>query len=234
MVSDYTMMIDVPLLKIVCPARTEAQLSKWITPLRKICLTYDVRSLRRIAVFIAQMAHEFGFVEGQVENLNYSAKRLAEVWKRYAINPEAPSKLRQPNALAKRLAGKPAAIGNNVYADRMGNGNEASGDGFRFAAVGPGLTGRTNFTLFGKSVGMTPEQAVEFTKTIDGSVQAFGWFWNKNRLNPLADTPGVEDETQKINGGQTGVADRRIKTNLLIKEMIRREKLPAYSKLIKV
>jgi putative chitinase len=218
--------IDTALLKIVCPERSLVQLEPWVKPIQDACVKYDITTIRRIGAFIAQMAHESSLVPGQQENMNYSAKRLAEVWQRYAVNPNAPAKLRQPNALAKKLAGKPEAIGNNVYADRMGNGPESKGLGYKMRGTGPGqLTGFDNFTNFGKSVGMTALAAVEYAKTVAGGVDSFAWFWNEKKLNPLAETPGVEDETQKINGGQNGVEDRRTRFNNGVNEMIRRERL---------
>jgi putative chitinase len=224
--TDYVSMIDAALLKIVCPERTLAQLEPWVAPIKAACIKYNITTIRRIASFIAQIAHESSFIPGRRENLNYSAKRLAEVWVRYAINPKALSKDRLPNALAKRLAGNPQAIANNVYADRMGNGPEALGNGYKTRGCGPGqLTGLENFINFGKSCGKSAMEAVDYAATIEGGVASFAWFWNEKKINPLADTAGVEDETQKINGGQHGVDDRRNRTNNGIKEMIRRERL---------
>lgn len=217
--------VDAALLKVACPERSLYELDAWATAIRKSCRQYGINSLRAVACFIANMAHESKLVPGQVENLNYSAKRMAEVWSRYAINPQAKSKDRQPNALAKSLANNPRALGNNIYANRLGNGDEASGDGFRFAGLGPGqLTGRRNWELFGATLGMTAEQALDYGKTIEGGVMSFGWFWQINNLNKYAETPGVEDETKVINGGQNGVDDRRQRTNNTITEMLEREK----------
>lgn len=223
---DFVNMIDVSLLKIACPERSLTELEPWVPAIKKACVTYDILNIRPVGSYIANMAHESGLIPGRRENGNYSAKRLAEVWQRYAINPQARPKDRQPNALAKKLANNPVAIFNNVYADRMGNGPERLGNGSIFCGTGPGqLTGLDNFTKFGKSVGMTALAAVEYAKTIEGGAMSFGWFWLTNKLNALAETPGVEDETQKINGGQHGVDDRRNRFNAIVAEMIRRERL---------
>lgn len=223
--TNFVDMIDVALLKIACPERSIAELTPWVPAIKKACITYDILNIRPVASYIANMAHESGLIPGRQENGNYSAKRLAEVWKRYAINPEAKPKDRLPNALAKRLANNPIALFNNVYADRMGNGPEKLGNGYKCRGTGPGqLTGLDNFTQFGASVGMTAMAAVEYAKTIEGGAMSFGWFWKVNKLNALAETPGVEDETQKINGGQHGVDDRRLRFNNTVAEFIKRER----------
>ena len=207
-------MIDVALLHIACPERTEVDLLPWVGPVQTACLKYDINNVRRVAAFIAQMAHESGLVPGREEALGYSAKRLTEVW---------PSRF--PNlAAAAPYANNPQKLANKVYANRMGNGDEASGDGYRFRGTGPGqLTGRANWAGFGKSIGAGAEQAVEYGRTIEGGVMSFAWFWRENGLNALADTAGVEDETRKINGGTIGLADRKARFDRVVAELLRRE-----------
>jgi putative chitinase len=213
--------IDVQLLRVACPERTEADLAPWVEPIQKACKRFDINSVRRVAAFISQMAHESSLKPGREENLNYSAKRLAEVWQRYAANPNAKPKDRQPNALANRLARNPEAIANNVYAGRMGNGSELSGDGWKFRGQGPGqLTGRSNLTGFADVMGMTIDEALEYIRTIEGGVMSFAWFWNVNDLNRLADTPGVTDETRRINGGTHGLADREARFNRTVAALL--------------
>ncbi len=223
----YITMIDVSLLKIACPEQTVQKLSAWVDPIKKACLHYDISSIRQVASFISQMAHESGFKLGAREDTNFSAKRLAEVWPgRYAINPKAAVKDRLPNDLAKKLGGNAVAIANNVYANRMGNGNEASGDGYKFRGAGPKqLTGRANIARFGQSVKMTVDQALAYILTLEGGVMSAGWFWKDNDLNPLADSPGVEDETQRINGGLNGLEDRRTRFNNVLAELLRKDRL---------
>lgn len=206
-------MIDAALLKVACPERTEAQIVQWVVPIQKACVRYKIDSVRRVAAFLAQMAHESGLIPGREENLNYSAKRLTEVW---------PSRF-PTLAAAQPYANNPQKLANRVYANRMGNGDEASGDGWRFRGAGPGqLTGRSNWTGFGKANNMTPDQAVEYGRTLEGGVMSFGWFWETNGLNALADTPGVEDETRKINGGTHGLADRKARFDRAVAELLRR------------
>lgn len=197
--------VTVTVLRAACPERSVAELTPWVEPINEACARYGMVTNRQVAAFVSQMAHESGMIPGRREAMGYSADRLAAVW---------PSRFKgangQPNALAKSLAGKSEAIANNVYANRLGNGNTASGDGWRFRGVGPGqLTGRDNLTRFGRTVGMTAEQAVDYAATVDGGVASFAWFWSENDINRLAETPGVEDETKKINGGTVGLADRK-------------------------
>ena len=201
--------VTVAVLRAACPERSAAELAPWVEPINEACARYGMVTNRQVAAFVSQMAHESGMIAGRREAMGYSADRMAAVWpSRYAIDPKADVK--RPNALAKSLAGKSEAIANNVYANRLGNGNTASGDGWRFRGVGPGqLTGRDNLTRFGRTVGMTAEQAVEYAATVEGGVASFAWFWSENDINRLAETPGVEDETRKINGGTIGLADRK-------------------------
>ena len=219
-------LISVRVLRAACPERTEAQLAPWVEPIKAACRKFDITTIRRIAAFISQMAHESGLIPGREENMNYSAKRMAEVWQRYAINPNAKPKDRQPNALAVKLAAAGAqAIANDVYANRMGNGPASSGDGWKNRGAGPGqLTGADNWRAFAAAIGMTHDEALAYGRTVEGGVMAFAWFWEENDINRLADTPGVEDETKRINGGQHGVDDRRARMALTIAALLEAEK----------
>lgn len=219
-------LISVKVLKAACPERTDAQLAEWVDPIKAACRRFEINTIRRIAAFISQMAHESGLVPGREENLRYSAKRMAEVWSRYAVNPKASPKDRQPNAEAIRLAALgPEAIANDVYANRMGNGPPSSGDGWKARGAGPGqLTGMDNWRAFAAAIGLTVDEALAYGRTIDGGVMAFAWFWEENDINRLADTPGVEDETKRINGGQHGLEDRRNRMNRTVAALLEAEK----------
>lgn len=219
-------LISVRVLRAACPERTEAQLAPWVDAIKAACRKFEINTIRRIAAFISQMAHESSLIPGREENMNYSAKRMAEVWQRYAINPNAKPKDRQPNALAVKLAaGGAQAIANDVYANRMGNGPASSGDGWKNRGAGPGqLTGADNWRAFAKAIGMTHDEALAYGRTVEGGVMAFAWFWEENDINRLADTPGVEDETKRINGGQHGVDDRRARMNRTISALLEAEK----------
>ena len=212
-------LIDASVLKAACPERSEAQLAPWIEPIRKACGLFEIDRIRRIAAFLANIAHECQFIPGREENLNYSAERLMAVW---------PMRFRgqwvKPNELALKLARNPEGLANYVYANRMGNGDEASGDGWRFRGVGPiQLTGRHNRERFAKAMGMTLEQAEDYILTLEGGVMSAAWFWEENDINRMADTPGVADEATRINGGQTGLADRKDRFDRTVKRLLELE-----------
>lgn len=162
----------------------------------------------RLGMFIAQMAHESNF-QPVGENLNYSAQRLSEVWPgRYAVDPKARDKT--PNSLARRLAAAgPQAIANNCYASRMGNGNEASGDGWAYRGRGIiQLTGRAAYRAYGQSIGVDLEGSPNLALRLDVAALIAGAYWNDRGLNARADAGDLIAVTQAINGGQNGADDR--------------------------
>jgi putative chitinase len=127
--------VDGQLLKIACPENSTLMLAGWADPIKKGCLRFGIDTVREIAALLAQAGHESAGLTQLSENLNYSAQRLAEVWPtRFAADPKAAVK--SPNTLALQLQRNPEAIANSVYANRMGNGSAASGDGWRTAASG--------------------------------------------------------------------------------------------------
>jgi putative chitinase len=221
-------MISAALIRKACPARTEQQLAQWVGPIRSACQRFEINTIRRVAAFIAQVAHESMCYTALDENMRYSAKRMAEVWPtRYAVNPAVKDpKARQPNATAIRLAAQgPEAIANHVYANRLGNGPPESGDGWKFrGGAGIHLTGRANWTDFARAMRMTVDEALAYGRTPEGAIAAAAWFWEANDINRLADTPGVADESKAINGGANGLADRKAKFDALVEEMLRLER----------
>ena len=215
-------MIDAALLRVAMPTMGIEQLQPWVDPIRAACVRFEIDTIRRIAAFLTTQAHEGGFKVGKRENMNYSAQRMADIWpSRYSVTRRQGG---APNAKARALAGKPEELANHTYANRNGNGPPESGDGWFFRGNGPSqLTGRDNHERFAKALAMTVEDATAWIATIEGGVMSAAWFWEENDINRLADTPGVEDETQKINGGQIGVNQRRVIFNRLVKAMIARE-----------
>jgi putative chitinase len=156
----------------------------------------------RLAHFLAQAGHESGGFRVVNENLNYSAKGLQGIFKKYF-----PSE-----AIALDYAKKPQKIANRVYGGRMGNGNEASGDGFKFRGRGYiQLTGRDNYTAFGKSIDKPIEETPDLVAT-EYALASAAWFWSKNGLNKIADTGATDAAvtmiTKRVNGGTIGLADR--------------------------
>ncbi len=206
--------IDGKLLKVATPHKGEVELELWAEPIRAACQRFEINTIRRVAAFLTTLAHEGGFKIGARENMNFSATRLVEVW---------PTRF---NAFsAAEFAGKPEDIANMVYADRMGNGPPESGDGWRFRGNGPiQLTGRDNHQAFANAMGMSLDEAVVWIGTIEGGVMAAAWFWDVNLINVLADTPGISDETRRINGGLIGLQQRTAIFDRLVAALLKRER----------
>lgn len=216
-----TSLLDVSVLRAACPERNEAQLQPWVDPIKKACERFEINTVRRVAAFIAQMAHESGLKPGREEGLNYRAERLAEVWPgRFSSTGKRGG---SPNRRALELANNPQGLANVVYANRMGNGGPETGDGYRFRGVGPlQLTGRTNHEGFAQAMGMTLDQAETYLRTLEGGVMGSAWFWEENDINRLADTPGVADESRRINGGEVGLADRKARFDRTVSRLLAR------------
>ena len=205
--------IDDKLLWIVAPECPAATRAKFIEPLRAACRRFRIDTVREVACFLAQGAHESGGFTQLDENLNYSALRLTQVWPKRFPNLRA----------AEPYARNPQALANRVYANRMGNGNEDSGDGFRFRGAGVfQLTGRANQTRCADALNMSIDNFPAYIRTPEGAAMSAAWFFHDNGLEALAATPGVEDETRRINGGVHGLGDRRKRFDGAIAELLRR------------
>ena len=166
---------------------------------------YDITTTNRIAGFMAQCAHESLDFTRLEENLNYSEKALNSVFGRYFGKGKRD---------AKEYARNPEKIANYVYQDefrskRGAMGNTNAGDGWRFRGRGiKQLTGRNNYTAFGKSVGMSAEEAADYVATERGALESACWFWATNKLDKWADNGDIKGLTKKINGGTIGLEDR--------------------------
>ena len=122
-------------------------------------------------------------------------------------------------AAAQPYNRNPEKIANKIYADRMGNGPEASGEGYKFRGRGAiQLTGKENYTKFANSVGKSLDEAVAYTETLDGAIESACWFWNTNKLNALADASDIVTLTKRINGGTLGLDERKhhFENNLVV------------------
>ena len=161
---------------------------------------YEINTPKRIAAFMAQCGHESGGFVWLTENLNYSAAGLMKTFAKYFPD--------QATAIA--YARQPDKIANKVYANRMGNGNEASGDGAKFKGRGLiQVTGKDNYFWFASSLGITPEEASEYMQTFEGAAQSACWYWEQASQNKLADAGDILTMTKRINGGTIGLADRQ-------------------------
>jgi putative chitinase len=174
----------------------------WHKALSQLLPDYEINTPQRVAAFIAQCAHESGGFMVLKENLNYRAASLRKIFPKYFPD----------DAIAQRYASMPnkqEAIANRVYANRMGNGPEESGDGYRYCGRGLiQLTGRQNYTWFAASLEITPEEATEYLGTFEGAAQSACWFWETNKLNQWADAGDIVTLTKRINGGTIGLEDR--------------------------
>ena len=174
----------------------------WYDALSQLLPDYEINTPQRIAAFMAQCAHESGEFTALKENLNYKAPTLRKIFGKYFPTDDI------ANQFAS-LPNKQEAIANKVYANRMGNGDEASGDGFRYCGRGLiQLTGKDNYSWFAASLNITPAEASQYLETFEGAAQSACWFWETNNLNKLADAGDIKAMTKVINGGYIGLDDR--------------------------
>lgn len=161
--------------------------------------TYNITTPLRIAHFLAQVVHESAHMKATVENLNYSSTGLLKVFPKYF----------KSEAQAAQYARKPEKIANRVYANRMGNGDEASGDGYRYRGRGLiQLTGKNNYQAFSKWMG---EDVVANPDLVADPLAAYSavFYWDTNGLSRLADLDDIVAVTKRINGGTIGLSDRQ-------------------------
>lgn len=173
----------------------------WFDALCKHLPKHDVDSVNEVAMFLAQTSHESGGYKTLTENLNYSAEGLLKTFPKYFPT----------EALAEEYARQPERIANRVYANRMGNGDEASGDGWKFRGRGIiQITGTNNYTLCSKDIFENDDLLKDpsYLITPDGAVASACWYWSYRKINPPADAGDVVTVTKLINGGKIGLADR--------------------------
>jgi putative chitinase len=172
---------------------------QWVDALNETFVRFDIMNPLRKAAFIGQASHESGNFKMLVENLNYRAETLMKVWPKRFPTLE----------FAKQYERDPKKIANSVYANRMGNRDEASGDGFRFR--GRGLfqtTGHAGYYHAGKALGEDFVMNPDLVATPMYAALTAGFFWDTHKLNQYADSQDYKTMTKKINGGFIGLADR--------------------------
>jgi putative chitinase len=173
-----------------------------MTELEDIVNTFQINTPLRMAHFLAQCAHESGGFHSKRENMNYSAQGLLKTFGKYF----------KDQTIAEQYARKPEKIGSRVYANRMGNGDEASGDGWKYRGAGAlQLTGKNNFVAFSKYV---DDDIVSNPDLVADkySVTSAAWFFSKHGINEVADR-GADDSVVKsvtkiVNGGTNGLQER--------------------------
>jgi len=177
---------------------------KWVDPLNETFERFSISTPRQQAAFLGQCGHECGNFRVLEENLNYRAETLMKIWPRRFPTLE----------IANQYAKNPKKIANKVYADRMGNRDEASGDGYRFRGRGCiQLTGSANYFHAGKALGVDFIMEPDLVATPQYAALTAGFFWNTQKLNAIAESGNNLALTKKINGGTIGLNDRILHTN---------------------
>ena len=179
-----------------CAGVTAADLVQFLPAILE---KYTIFTPLRVAHFLAQTAHESAGFTHFVENLNYSSSGLENTFPKYFRTVRVAD-----------YATHPEKIANRVYANRMGNGNEASGDGWKFRGRGMiQLTGRENYDAFSKHSGKDAIQDPDLLSTVEGAAESAAWYWLERDINKPADSDDVVTVTKLINGGTLGLDERK-------------------------
>jgi len=182
---------------------TPIKAEEWIDAINETFDRFDINTPERQACFLGQCAHESGGFTALKENLNYSAEGLTKVWPKRFTSLE----------VAQPYHRNPEKIANKVYADRMGNGDESSGEGFKYRGRGLiQLTGKDNYKACGDALGVDLVEEPDLVSTPQYAALSAGWFWDKNKLNQFADSNDMTTLTKRINGGTHGLDDRVART----------------------
>lgn len=169
---------------------------------------YKIESVTEVAAFVAQCGHESIDFNRFEENMNYSADGLRKTWPKRFLTDET----------ANEYARKPEKIANKVYADRMGNGNEASGDGWKYHGRGAiQLTGKNSYAAFAKYKTLDIFVLPVYLLTVEGAIDSACWYWTTNELKALSGN--IEALTKKINGGLIGLPDRKARFGACLKAL---------------
>ena len=172
---------------------------QWVDALNETFQRFNILTPIQQASFIGQCGHECANFKILEENLNYRAETLMKLWKSRFPTIE----------IANEYARNPKKIANKVYANRMGNRDESSGDGFRFRGRGCiQLTGHANYFHAGKACGVDFVMEPDLVATPQYAAMTAGWFWDTHKLNQFADVRDFKTMTKKINGGFIGLDDR--------------------------
>lgn len=180
------------------PRLGAGEASIYLLPFDAACTEFEINTPARLAAFCAQLSIESADLTRWMENLNYSAGRLVAVW---------PMRFNSGNVAL--YAGQPVKIANYVYANRMGNGDEESGDGWKFRGRGPiQLTGRANYRYAGDGLGLPLEADPDVVAQPEVGLRVAAWYWQDKGLNALADAGNFKEITRRINGGEIGYPAR--------------------------
>ena len=185
------------------PIPSDEALNAFVASFAQWNEVFKINTPLRVAAYLSQVLVESAYLTASVENLNYSADGLLKTFPKYF----------KSRAEAEAYARKPEKIANKVYANRMGNGNEASGDGWRYRGRGLiQLTGKQNYLDFSKydlctePVLKNPDKVAEFPVNQIAAM----WYWEKRKINEPADRGNMDEVTKRVNGGSNGLATRKI------------------------
>ena len=196
-------------LRAVAPAKTDAMVTAWCAVLVPPMQAARFNTPKRIAAALGQMSVESAGFSSVSENLNYSAAALHAAWPDHFSFADAGAYARQPERIANR-----------AYANRMGNGDEASGDGWRYRGAGLiQLTGRDNQAAFAEYVGMPVEAIGDYLRTAKGAAESAIWFLVRVGAIALADGWQLTVLSRAVNGGNNGLSDRIERSNAALKAL---------------
>jgi putative chitinase len=194
------------LKRILDVPNVEEHAARWLEPIKAASSEWAIDTEHRLAAFLAQVMHESNQFRALSENLHYSAERLRQIW---------PARF-PTDEIAAECAGDPEKLANRVYADRLGNGDSVSGDGWRYRGRGLiQLTGRQNYERCAKALQLDLLAQPELLEQPEGAARSAAWFWAEAKLNELADpkpdtdpTEAFTQITKHINGGTVGLEAR--------------------------
>lgn len=187
-------------IKAVAPS-SKVHPQDWADALEPFMVSSGITTSRRVAAFVGQVSRESEGFSVLTEDLTYTAERLMQVWPTRFPTLER----------ARFYAGNPQLLANDVYANRLGNGDETSGDGWKYRGAGLiQLTGKANQTEFAVDCHIQGDIG-DFLRTMRGAAESACWFWSKNGLNTLADAWSITQITGRVNGG---IADATNRVNL--------------------
>ncbi|WP_372757454.1 glycoside hydrolase family 19 protein [Mariniflexile sp.] len=193
-------MISTDQMKTIIPRMNWEKAQSYVPHITTVLPSFGIDTPLRKAHFLSQVSHESGGLKYSVENLNYSAQALRSVFGKYFKTKE----------IAEQYARKPEKIANRVYANRMGNGDEQSGDGWKFRGRGLiQLTGKDNYRSFANDHGIDCVNNPDLLLDPEIALKSACWFWKKRNINAYADADDIHMVTKRINGGTNGLQDRQ-------------------------
>lgn len=187
--------------KIIHLLHGNSDAAAWADAAMEILPKYEITTANRIAGFFAQCGHESMNFTVLSENLNYRAETLEKLFSKY---------FSKAGRNAADYAKQPEKIANVIYANRMGNGDTASGEGYAFRGRGiVQLTGKDNYSAFALSIKMTLPDIIEYVQTKKGALESACWYWNSRNINAACDSNDIVKMTKLVNGGTIGLEDRK-------------------------